>query len=152
MTTIREMNVQTCAVRGVLLYEMRNVVDPVRGNLTVGEFGAGLPFLPQRYFLTYGIPSDQVRGEHAHHLCSQFLVCTHGECHLLVDDGIHCEEFCLNRPTLGVLVPPMIWAREHLHSSDSTLLVLASRPYEPDDYIRDYEEFLAMIGRKDPLT
>ena len=143
---MHEMHMRPCTVRGVRLYEMRHVVDPVRGNLTVAEFGETLPFLPKRFFVTYGIPSDQVRGEHAHHLCSQFLVCTHGECHLLVDDGVHCEEFCLNRPTLGVLVPPMIWASEHLHSADSTLLVLASHPYDPADYIRDYAEYLTMIG------
>ncbi len=146
MTMLHEMQMHPCTVRGVRLYEMRHVVDPVRGNLTVAEFGETLPFLPKRFFVTSGVPSDQVRGEHAHHLCSQFLVCTHGECHLLVDDGEHCEEFCLNRPTLGVLVPPMIWASEHLHSADSTLLVLASHPYDPADYIRDYAEYLAMLG------
>lgn len=146
MSTLYEMEVQTCSVRGVLLYEMRHVVDPVRGNLAVAEFGESLPFLPRRFFITSGIPSDQVRGEHAHRLCAQFFVCTHGECHVLVDDGEHREEFCLNRPSLGVLVPPMIWATEHLHSSDSALMVLASRHYEPEDYIRDYEEFMTMIG------
>lgn len=150
MTAVREMSVQTCPVRGVQIYEMRRVVDTTRGNLTVGEWGNGLPFLPQRYFLTYGIPSDQVRGQHAHKLCSQFLVCTHGECHVMVDDGENSTEFCLNRPTMGVLVPPMIWACEHRHSHDSALLVLASRPYEPEDYIRDYEEFLSMIHRHHP--
>ena len=143
---MHEMHMRPCTVRGVRLYEMRHVVDPVRGNLTVAEFGETLPFLPKRFFVTYGIPSDQVRGEHAHRLCAQFFVCTHGECHVLVDDGEHREEFCLNRPSLGVLVPPMTWAVEHLHSSDSTLMVLASRRYEPEDYIRDYEEFMAMIG------
>ena len=87
MSTLYEMEVQTCSVRGVLLYEMRHVVDPVRGNLAVAEFGESLPFLPRRFFITSGIPSGQVRGEHAHRLCAQFFVCTHGECHVLVDDG-----------------------------------------------------------------
>ena len=148
MMTLHEMQVQTSSVSGVLLYEMRHVVDSVRGNLSVAEFGEALPFLPRRFFVTSGIPSDQVRGEHAHRLCAQFLVCTHGECHVLLDDGKNCEEFCLNRPTLGLLVPPMIWAREHKHSTDSALLVLAERLYEPEDYIRDYSEFLAMIDNE----
>lgn len=136
---------ETCSVRGVRLYEMRHVVDGVRGNLTVGEFGRELPFLPQRYFLTYAIPSMQTRGAHAHRECAQFLVSTHGNCHLVVDDGENREEFCLNRPTFGVLVPPMVWAVEHMHSPDSVLLVLASHPYQPQDYIRDYAEFLHQI-------
>jgi UDP-2-acetamido-3-amino-2,3-dideoxy-glucuronate N-acetyltransferase len=143
---IRETLCETCSVRGVRLYEMRHVVDHIRGHLTAGEFADDLPFTPQRYFLTYAIPNEQTRGEHAHHRCAQFLVCVHGECHLRVDDGENREEFCLNRPTFGVLVPPMVWATEHLHSADSVLLVLASRPYEPEDYIRDYREFLTMVG------
>ena len=62
-----------------------------------------------------------------------------------MDDGENREEFCLNRPTFGVLVPPMVWAQEHLHSTDSVLMVLASRPYEAGDYIRDYTEFTGMV-------
>jgi hypothetical protein len=142
---IHETTIETCAVRGVRLFEMRHVEDHVRGNLTALEFTRELPFVPQRIFLTYGIPSLSTRGEHAHRHCEQFLVCVHGECHLRVDDGENCEEFCLNRPTFGVLVPSMIWAQEHLHSKDSVLLVLASHPYEPEDYIRDYDEFLSMV-------
>lgn len=139
---IHKTTIESCSVRGVRLYEMRHVQDRVRGNLSAAEFGNDLPFIPQRYFLTYAIPSEQTRGEHAHRLCSQFLVCVHGECHLRVDDGENCEEFCLNRPTFGALVPPMVWATEHLHSPDSVLLVLASHPYEPEDYIRVYRDFL----------
>ncbi|MFC5454179.1 sugar 3,4-ketoisomerase [Prosthecobacter fluviatilis] len=142
---IQETTIETCSVRGVRLYEMRHVVDPVRGNLTALELSQELPFAAQRIFLTYDIPSESTRGEHAHRLCEQFLVCVHGECHLRVDDGENSEEFCLNRPTFGVLVPPMVWAQEHLHSADSVLMVLASRPYEAEDYIRDYSEFTAMV-------
>lgn len=145
---MHEPTSETCSVSGVRLFEMRHVADPVRGNLTVGEFGE-LPFTPQRYFLTYAIPSEQTRGSHAHRHCSQLLICAHGECHLIVDDGVNREEFCLNRPTLGVLVPPMVWAVEHMHSPDSVLMVLASHPYEPEDYIRDYEEFLAKVQRRE---
>ena len=142
---IHETSIEDCVVRGVRLFEMRHVVDGLRGNLAALEFTQDLPFVPQRIFMTYGIPSQSTRGEHAHRLCEQFLVCVHGACHLCVDDGQNREEFCLNRPTHGVLVPPMVWAREHLHSADSVLMVLASRPYEPTDYIRDYNEFMGMV-------
>ncbi|MEZ5384631.1 MAG: FdtA/QdtA family cupin domain-containing protein [Prosthecobacter sp.] len=142
---IRETQVSKCSVDGVMLYEMRHVPDDVRGHLAVAEVGNGLPFAPQRFFLTYAIPTEQTRGEHAHRACSQFLVCTHGECRLAVDDGKNREEFHLNRPTLGVLVPPMVWASEYRHSTDSVLLVLASHSYDPDDYIRDYDSFLGQV-------
>ncbi|WP_395747517.1 sugar 3,4-ketoisomerase [Prosthecobacter sp.] len=142
---IHETTIEDCTVQGVRLFEMRHVVDRVRGDLTALEFTRDLPFVPQRIFMTYGIPSECTRGEHAHRQCAQFLVCVHGQCHLGVDDGKNREEFCLNRPTHGVLVPPMVWAREHLHSADSVLLVLASHPYEAGDYIRDYSEFLGIV-------
>lgn len=148
MTMIHETSSAACSVRGVRLYETRNVIDRVRGNLTVGEVGRELPFVPQRYFLTYAIPSEQTRGAHAHLQCAQFLVCVHGECHLVVDDGENREEFCLNRPTFGVLVPPLVWAVEHLHSADSVLMVLASHPYEPSDYIRDHAAFLGHVRNR----
>lgn len=143
---IHETTIETCSVRGVSLHELRHVVDRVRGNLVVCDFSQELPFLPRRCFMTYAIPSEQTRGEHAHRHCSQFLICTHGECHIRVDDGENSEEFCLNRPTLGILIPPLVWATQHLHSPDSVLMILASRSYEPEDYIRDYREFLNMVG------
>lgn len=142
---MNECSIESCSVRGVQHYELRHVVDGTRGNLTVGEIAQDLPFIPQRWFMTYAIPNQQTRGEHAHRHCSQFLICVHGECHLRVDDGENCEEFCLNRPTFGVLVPPMVWATEHLHSADSVLLVLASHPYDASDYIRDYQEYLSIL-------
>lgn len=138
---------RSCAVRGVRLFEMRHVVDYERGDLTVGEFGRDMPFIPQRYFITFGIPSAQVRGEHAHKRCAQFLLCVSGRCNLVVDDGFNRCEFRLDRPSLGVYVPPMVWATEHRHTADSALLVFASRPYEPDDYIRDYAAFRALARR-----
>lgn len=134
-------------VRGVRLYEMPCIVDPERGHLTVGEAPGALPFVPRRYFITFGIPSGQKRGQHAHKCCMQFLICTHGQCRLRVDDGVQQEDICLDRPTLGVLVPPLVWATEDRHSADAALLVLASQPYEPGDYIRDYAEFLTMTRR-----
>ncbi|TLD70502.1 isomerase [Phragmitibacter flavus] len=136
-------------VRGVLFYQMPFIGDP-RGNLTVGEFGTQLPFVPKRYFMTFKVPSAKVRGEHAHRQCSQFLVCVHGSCSVMVDDGLRREEFLLDRPTSGVLVPPMTWAVEYKHSADSALMVFASEHYDPGDYIRSYEEFLCELrARRD---
>lgn len=128
-------------VKGVRAFHLPFINDP-RGNLTVGEFERGLPFVPLRYFVTFGVPDATVRGEHAHRECHQFLICLHGSCAVMVDDGRHREEFLLDRPTFGVYVPPMVWAAEYKHSPDSTLLVFASHYYDPADYIREYHEFL----------
>ena len=135
-------------VQGVRAHELPYISDP-RGNLTVGEFGKSLPFVPKRYFVTFDVPNFHLRGEHAHRVCEQFLVCVHGACAVVVDDGFRREEFLLDRPTFGVYVPPMVWATEYKHSADSTLLVFASHHYDPADYIRDYDEFRAQ-ARKPP--
>jgi UDP-2-acetamido-3-amino-2,3-dideoxy-glucuronate N-acetyltransferase len=140
------MRIVDSKVRGVRAYELPYISDP-RGNLTVGEFGTALPFIPKRYFVTFDVPSFHLRGEHAHHKCEQFLVCVRGSCAVVVDDGASREEFLLDRPTFGVYVPPMVWATEYKHSPDSTLLVFASHHYDPTDYIRDYDEFRAQARK-----
>ncbi len=127
---------------GVSLHELKAVTDP-RGTLSVGEFDRDLPFTPKRYFLVYDVPSEHVRGEHAHRACHQFLICVRGRIEVAADDGRRREELILDRPNLGLHVPPMVWCTQSNYSSDAVLLVFASEHYDPDDYIRDYCEFLA---------
>lgn len=62
---------------------------------------------------------------------------------LAVDDGERRCEMLLDGPTVGVHVPPMVWATQYRYDEDATLLVFASHPYDPGDYIRDYAQFLA---------
>jgi dTDP-4-dehydrorhamnose 3,5-epimerase-like enzyme len=90
----------------------------------------------------YDVESKEVRGEHAHKQCHQFLICVNGSCSVVVDDGTKRQEILLDRPGLGLYIPPMIWATQYKHSPDAVLLVFASEIYDPEDYIRDYQEFL----------
>jgi hypothetical protein len=120
----------------------------MRGNLTVAEHGRYLPFIPKRTFLVFDVPSREVRGEHAHRTLHQFLQCVHGSCSLVVDDGQHREEIVMDTPVIGVYLPPMVWGIQYKYTPDAKLLVLASDAYDPDDYIRDYDEFLALIKLK----
>jgi hypothetical protein len=147
---IAPMTMRASAVRGVKVVELRHMRDAVHGDLAVIEFAEALPFHPVRCFWTYAIPGSQVRGEHAHRVCSQFLVSAHGTCRLRMDDGISQEEIVLDRPEIGVLVPPMVWAEASGHSADSVLLVLASHAYDPADYIRDYHEFVSIMREIKP--
>lgn len=128
------------------LYLMRRVTD-TRGALTVGEVPTEVPFTPSRYFAVFDVPSVELRGEHAHKQCQQFLICLHGSCRVLLDDGQHRCEVPLDRPDMGVFMPEMIWGTQYRYSSDAVLLVFASRPYEADDYLRTYDEFLAELER-----
>ncbi|WP_255440834.1 sugar 3,4-ketoisomerase [Caenimonas sedimenti] len=143
---LREASRAATNVRGVTLHEMRSVQDP-RGDLSAGEVGRDVPFEVKRYFLVYGVPRLEQRGEHAHRRCHQFLVAVAGSLHVIADDGVQQQEFVLDRPSRGLYLPPMVWGVQHRHSADGVLLVLASDAYDPADYIRDYREFLALAGR-----
>lgn len=120
-----------------------NSYEDMRGSLVVSEFESDLPFIPQRSFIVYNVPSEDVRGEHAHKICEQFLVCLHGTVHVVVDDGDSNREVCLNAPNMGVYMPTMIWGVQYKFSQDAVLMVYASHAYDSDEYIRDYDEFIS---------
>lgn len=128
-------------VLGVALYQFQRIRD-LRGDLTVGEFERVIPFLPKRYFVVFDVPSYETRGEHAHKSCHQFLVCPTGSVSVVVDDGTSREEIRLHKPNMGLLIPAGVWGVQYKYSEGSALIVFASEFYEPDDYIRNYEEFL----------
>ena len=132
-------------VRGVTLHRLTHARD-LRGSLTAAEF-PDLPFVPQRLFAVFAIPSESVRGAHAHRACSQFLICLAGSLSCLVDDGSARQEIALASPSIGLHIPPMIWATQWKYTRDAVLLALASHSYDAADYIRDYEEFLEALGQ-----
>ena len=65
-----------------------------------------------------------------------------GKCSIVVDDGINSQEIRLNRPNIGVYIPPKIWSIQYKYSQEAVLMVLASDVYDADDYIRDYDKFI----------
>ncbi|WP_256672320.1 WxcM-like domain-containing protein [Pseudomonas sp. ANT_J12] len=137
--------VQTTSVAGVTLHNLHNVQDK-RGNLSMGEFGRNIPFMVSRYFLVYNVPAGEVRGDHAHFRCHQFLVAVKGTVHVIADDGVNREEFVLDRADKGLHLPPMTWGIQHKYSADAVLLVLASDYYDNEDYVRSYEEFISHVS------
>jgi len=137
------------AVRGVQVKELPLVHD-MRGDLSVGEFGRSIPFEPRRYFLVFDVPSREIRGEHVHKTCHQFLVCVKGSCSIVVDDGTHRQELLLDRPNMGVLIPAGVWATQYKYSPDAVLLVFASEYYDANDYIRSYSEFRRWLAETSP--
>ena len=132
-------------MRAFGLVELPNVID-ARGNLTVGEFGRHVPFDAKRYFIVYQVPLVEVRGEHAHRDCHQFLVCVRGRMSVVGDDGRQRRQYVLDRPNLGFYMPPMTWGGQFDYSPDAVLLVFASHAYDAGDYIRDYAEFRRLAG------
>ncbi|WP_064745894.1 WxcM-like domain-containing protein [Lysobacter antibioticus] len=140
-------SIVSVGVKGVTLHRFKSVQD-MRGALTVGEFPKDIPFEPKRYFLVFDVPSEKTRGEHAHHHCEQFLICVKGSCAVVADDGESRCEVLLDSPDKGIYLPPMTWGIQYKYSSDAVLLVFASHPYEADDYIRDYSEFMKLARRE----
>lgn len=126
------------------VYLIRSITDS-RGSLAVGEVPSELPFLPNRFFIVYSVPSIELRGEHAHKKCEQFLMCINGSCRIMVDDGNSRCEVILDRPDVGIYMPALIWGTQYRYSSDAVLFVFASHAYDPDDYIRTYDEFLGAV-------
>jgi hypothetical protein len=136
--------VERTGVTGVTLHQLPHIIDP-RGDLSVGEVGLHVPFEVKRYFVVFGVSSGEIRGEHAHRTLHQFLVCVHGRCEVVADDGRNRQTFVLDRPSLAVYLPPMVWGVQHSYTPGSVLLVLASDHYDPADYIRDYKDFVALV-------
>ncbi|MFZ4796721.1 MAG: sugar 3,4-ketoisomerase [Bacteroidia bacterium] len=112
------------------------------GNITPIHNNDEIPFEVKRIFYLYDIPGGESRGAHAHKECHQFLVAASGSYEILLDDGKSKRMVQLNRPYMGLHIPPGIWASELNFSSGSICLVLASHTYNEQDYIRNYQEFL----------
>jgi dTDP-4-dehydrorhamnose 3,5-epimerase-like enzyme len=122
-----------------------NKMHDTEGNLTYMYENVHVPFPINRVFYSYDIPGGEDRGAHAHKQCHQFLIAASGSFEVVLDDGINKRTVVLNRPFWGLHIPPGIWASEQGFSSGSICLVLASKSYSEDDYIRNYNEYLDYI-------
>ncbi len=136
-------------VDGARLIQLVSAED-IRGRLAAGEVDAELPFVPKRVFMVYDVPSIEVRGEHAHRTLEQLLVCVHGALSVVVDDGERRIEHRLDDPTKALYIPPRVWGIQYAYSRDAVLMVLASDPYDADEYIRDYDEFIEIVRATEP--
>lgn len=121
-------------------------VRDLRGDLTAAEFAKELPFQPARFFYVHNVPDIHVRGQHAHRVCHQFLVCLRGGVSVVLDNGRERQEVRLEANNVGLHIPPMLWATQYRYTADAILLVLASHAYDAGDYIRDYDQYLREIG------
>lgn len=133
-------------VPAVKLYRLP-VIAEARGSLSFGQYDDHLTFLPRRYFVVFDVPEGEERGGHAHKSSHQFLVCVRGSCLARVDDGKDRDEVLLDGPAFGLSIPPRIWSTQSRFSRGAVLLVLSSDVYDPDEYIRSYDEFLEAAGR-----
>jgi UDP-2-acetamido-3-amino-2,3-dideoxy-glucuronate N-acetyltransferase len=123
----------------------RNV--DARGALTVGEYPTSLPFEVLRFFLVKDVPTGETRGDHAHRECHQLLICTAGRVDVTVISPVGTRSvISLDAPDRGLHIPPLVWAQQRYVTSDASLLVFASHRYEDNDYLRDFDEYSALLG------
>lgn len=135
------MNIQDCKI-----IELPKEEDP-RGSLTYIYKQVQVPFDINRVFYIYDVPAGKDRGAHAHRECWQFIIAASGALKVTVNDGENEQVVNLDRPFFGLLVPPGIWAHEHSFTSGALCLVLASHPFDENDYIRDYDEYKKIYGK-----
>lgn len=126
------------------IFDFKDLGDE-RGNLVVIEGEIDIPFMIKRVFYIYGSDHDVVRGQHANRRTEFILINVSGKSKVRITNG---EEECiveLNKPRMGIYIPPMLWKDMYDFSEDSVLLVLASEHYDAEEYIRDYNEYIREI-------
>jgi hypothetical protein len=127
--------------KGVSFVNLQQVSD-LRGDLVICEH-EDLPFTVNRTFFVTDVERGLFRGAHAHEVCIQMLVCVQGSVSCLLDDKEVKLNVSLNRPDIGLVVPPLIWVMQYNFSPGSVLAVYASHRYTPDEYINSYEDFVS---------
>lgn len=117
-----------------------------RGQLIALEEDKDIPFAIKRVYYMYDTVEGVIRGKHAHKSLEQILVCIHGSCKILLDDGREKKVVPLEKPYEGLYVANNMWREMYDFSEDAVLMVLASDFYKEEDYIRDYETFLSYVN------
>ena len=120
-----------------------------RGNLSFIENNTHIPFKIARSYWIYDVPVGEVRDGHSYRKLEEAIIALTGSFDVTMDDGSGIEEvFHLNRSYEGLYVPKMTWRQLRNFSLNAVALILASRPYDIDDYIYDYNEFYWLANKK----
>lgn len=120
-----------------------------RGKMVVVENMKDVPFEIKRIFYIYGADKDVIRGQHANRKSEFVLINVAGKSKVKVLDGKGNEAiFCLNSPHIGIYLSKMIWKDMYDFSEDSVLLVLSNEPYDAEEYIRDYNDYVKIVNEK----
>lgn len=130
-------------VRDAKIIELPKFADP-RGNLSYIEESNHIPFDIKRTYWIYDVPGGEDRGGHAFVANQEFVVALSGAFDVVVDDGVNKKTFSLNRSYYGLYIPAGLWRTMENFSTNSFALEFGSVVYSPEDYIREYEQFLKM--------
>lgn len=132
----------------VIKYQFQQHGDH-RGQLVALEEFKDIPFEIKRVYYMYDTLEGVRRGYHAHKNLEQILICIHGSCKVLLDNGREKKKVFLEKPYEGLYIPNNMWREMYDFSPDAVLMVLASEYYNEEDYIRDYDQFLEMVNQQE---
>ena len=127
----------------VKIIELPKFLD-ARGNLSFAQNNTHIPFEIKRTYWLYDVPGGESRGGHAYRETEEFVIALSGSLDVIVDDGKEKKTFHLNRSYYGLYIPKGMWREMDNFSTNSLALEFASTSYNPEDYIRDYNEFLKL--------
>ncbi len=122
------------------IIQLPKIIDR-RGNLSFFEHPDQLPFEIARTYWIYDVPGGEIRGSHAFREQQEFIVALSGSFDVVLHDGEQEQRFSLNRSYYGLYIPKMYWRKLENFSTNSLALIVSDRPYDPQDYIRDFDEF-----------
>jgi dTDP-4-dehydrorhamnose 3,5-epimerase-like enzyme len=132
----------------VKLIELPYFDDDSGGLVVMESQSNNIPFEIKRVF-NVSSPKNSIRGKHAHRECTQLLVCNNGSVEVVCDNGIEVCQYTLDKPSLGLLISPGIWAQQKYIEENTILTVLCNQTYSESDYIREYKEFLEFVSNKE---
>ena len=129
------------------IIQLPKILDK-RGNLSFFESPNQIPFEIKRTYWIYDVPGGEVRGSHAFREQQEFIIALSGSFDIVLNDGLKEEKFSLNRSYYGLLIPKMYWRRLENFSTNSLALIVSDKPYNENDYVRNFEEFKTLTNEK----
>jgi hypothetical protein len=126
------------------------IIHDRRGNLSFLESQVHVPFKIARVYWIYDVPGGEVRGGHAYKVLEEVIIALSGSFDVAIDNGTGAERiYHLNRSYNGLYVPNMLWRQLRHFSTNSVAFIIASLPYDQDDYIYNYNEFLHQVNKQE---
>lgn len=130
----------TKIIEKVKILDLPKILD-LRGNLSFLESNNHVPFEIKRTYWIYDVPGGEIRGSHAFKKSHEFIIALSGSFDVVLNDGKEDFKYSLNRSYYGLYVPNMLWRRLENFSTNSLALIVSSKPYDQNDYIRNFDEY-----------
>ncbi len=131
------MSIDDCRI-----IELPKYLD-TRGNLSFAQNFTQIPFEIKRTYWLYDVPGGVNRGGHAEINNEEVVIAMSGAFDIIVDDGVNKKSFTLNRSYYGLYIPKGLWREIREFSTNALALEFGSIQYDVNDYIRNYDAFLA---------